>query len=146
LSSRRRRLLAGFVTLVAALLLVVSVSSAAAAPTDLFFSEYIEGTSNNKALEIFNGTGAPVDLTAQGYKVQMFFNGSGTAGLTINLTGSLANGDVSVLAQHGERDHPCPGRSDERRGLVQRRRRGRPAQRDGGARRHRAVGSDPGTE
>ncbi|MDT8381309.1 MAG: hypothetical protein RQ728_03515, partial [Brevefilum sp.] len=27
---------------------------------DLFFSEYIEGSSNNKALEIYNGTGAPV--------------------------------------------------------------------------------------
>ena len=29
---------------------------------DLFISEYLEGGSNNKALEIFNGTGAPVDL------------------------------------------------------------------------------------
>ena len=29
-----------------------------AAPTELFISEYIEGTSNNKAIEIFNGTGA----------------------------------------------------------------------------------------
>lgn len=28
----------------------------------LFFSEYAEGTSNNKYLEIYNGTGAPVDL------------------------------------------------------------------------------------
>jgi hypothetical protein len=58
LSSRRKRLLAGFITLIAALSLVVSVSSAAATPTDLFFSEYIEGSSNNKALAIFNGTGA----------------------------------------------------------------------------------------
>lgn len=38
-----------------------------AAVTELFFSEYIEGTSNNKALEIFNGTGAPINLTAGGY-------------------------------------------------------------------------------
>ena len=65
LSSRRERLLAGFITLVAALPLVVSVSSAAATPTDLFSSEYVEGPSNNKALKIFNGTGA-VDLTSQG--------------------------------------------------------------------------------
>jgi hypothetical protein len=49
LSSRGKRLLAGFITLVAALPLVVSVSGAAATPTDLFFSEYIEGSSNNKA-------------------------------------------------------------------------------------------------
>ena len=32
---------------------------ARAAPSDLFLSEYIEGSGNNKALVIFNGTGAP---------------------------------------------------------------------------------------
>ena len=68
-------------------------------PTDLFFSEYVEGSSNNKALEIYNGTGAPIDLAAGGYTIQMFFNGSSSAGLTINLTGTVANGDVHVVAQ-----------------------------------------------
>ena len=29
---------------------------ASAQSTELFFSEYIEGSSNNKALEIYNGT------------------------------------------------------------------------------------------
>ncbi|RMF64522.1 MAG: hypothetical protein D6742_14920, partial [Cyanobacteria bacterium J069] len=66
---------------------------------DLFFSEYIEGSSNNKALEIFNSTGAAIDLAADGYIVQMYFNGSTTAGLTINLAGTVAPGDVFVLAQ-----------------------------------------------
>jgi predicted extracellular nuclease len=66
---------------------------------DLFFSEYIEGSSNNKALEIFNGTGAAIDLSAGGYNVQMYFNGSNSAGLTINLTGTIAPGEVFVLAQ-----------------------------------------------
>lgn len=70
---------------------------AAWSATDLFFSEYIEGSSNNKALEILNNTGAAVDLS--GYEVQMFFNGNSTAGLTIPLNGNLANGDVYVLAQ-----------------------------------------------
>ena len=69
------------------------------ATTELFFSEYIEGSSNNKALEIFNGTGGAVNLGTAGYNVQMFFNGSATAGLTINLTGTVADGDVFVLAQ-----------------------------------------------
>ncbi|MCK5075873.1 MAG: lamin tail domain-containing protein, partial [Calditrichia bacterium] len=31
--------------------------------TDLFFSEYIEGTSFNKAIEIYNGTGSEVELS-----------------------------------------------------------------------------------
>lgn len=71
----------------------------AAAPSELFFSEYIEGSSNNKALEIYNGTGASIDLAAGGYNIQMFFNGSASPGLTINLTGTVADGDVYVIAQ-----------------------------------------------
>jgi len=71
----------------------------AAPPTELFFSEYVEGSSNNKALEIYNGTGAAIDLAGAGYSVQMFFNGSAAAGLTINLTGTVAAGDVYVVAQ-----------------------------------------------
>src|SRR5688572_27803546 len=74
-------------------------SRASAQATELFFSEYIEGSSNNKALEIYNGTGAAVNLAAGGYNVQMYFNGSATAGLTVNLTGTVAAGDVYVLAQ-----------------------------------------------
>jgi predicted extracellular nuclease len=73
--------------------------SARAATTELFFSEYIEGSSNNKALEIYNATGAPINLATAGYNVQMFFNGSASAGLTISLTGTVADGDVYVLAQ-----------------------------------------------
>jgi len=69
----------------------------------LFFSEYIEGSSNNKALEIYNGTGTAVDLTAGGYNVQMFFNGNSAAGLTIALDGAtsdvVVDGGVFVLAQ-----------------------------------------------
>ena len=71
---------------------------AAAAPTELFFSEYVEGTGFNKALEIFNGTGAPVDLAAGPYNVFMYFNGSTTATRNIPLVGTVANGDVHVLA------------------------------------------------
>lgn len=69
-----------------------------AGASELFFSEYIEGTSNNKALEIYNATGAAIDLGSNGYNLQMYFNGSTSAGLTINLTGTIANGDVFVIA------------------------------------------------
>ena len=68
-------------------------------PTELFFSEYIEGSSNNKALEIYNGTGSAINLMTGGYNVQMFFNGNPVSTLTINLTGTVASGDVYVLAQ-----------------------------------------------
>ncbi len=77
----------------------VGLFTAMPASAELFFSKYIEGTGNQKALEIYNNTGATVDLAAAGYAVQMYFNGSSSAGLTINLTGSVAPGDVFVLAQ-----------------------------------------------
>ncbi|MBW4491011.1 MAG: ExeM/NucH family extracellular endonuclease [Trichocoleus desertorum ATA4-8-CV12] len=64
----------------------------------LFFSEYIEGSSNNKALEIFNSTGAAIDLSAGNYVVQFYFNGS-TSPTTFNLTGTVNAGDVFVFAQ-----------------------------------------------
>jgi uncharacterized protein len=95
----RRRFLPAFLTIALIVPLAFSLGSARAAPTELFFSEYIEGSSNNKALEIFNGTGAPIDLAANGYSVQMFFNGNPAAGLTIGLTGTVAAGDVYVVAQ-----------------------------------------------
>ena len=81
------------------LVMLAAYPAVNAQPTELFFSEYIEGSSNNKALEIYNPGGAPVDLAANGYNVQMFFNGSASAGLTINLSGTVASGDVFVLAQ-----------------------------------------------
>ena len=73
------------------------VGVASAAPTDVFFSEYIEGSSNNKALEIFNGTAAAIDLGAQDYFILMHFNGNPAAGLTVELTGTVAPGDVYVV-------------------------------------------------
>ena len=57
------------------------------------------GTSNNKAIEIYNGTGSTIDLAANGYNIQMFFNGSATPGTSFNLTGTVAAGDVFVVAQ-----------------------------------------------
>jgi uncharacterized protein len=95
----RERTLLVVLALFALAPLLLSPARADAAPTDLFFSEYVEGTSNNKALEIFNGTGAAVDLAAAGYAVQMCFNGNPVCSLTILLTGTVAAGDVYVLAQ-----------------------------------------------
>ncbi|MDN5768883.1 MAG: ExeM/NucH family extracellular endonuclease [Humibacillus sp.] len=97
---RVRRRVAGLTAAVLAVGVVpfVAAPSASAAPTDLFFSEYVEGSSNNKALEIYNGTGAPVDLASAGYAVRLYFNGSSTSSSTIALTGTVANGDVFVLA------------------------------------------------
>lgn len=41
---------------------------------ELFFSEYVEGTNFNKALEIYNPTNAPIDLS--NYRIVRWDNGS----------------------------------------------------------------------
>ena len=76
---------------------VAATPASAATPTELFFSEYVEGSSNNKAFEVYNGTGASVDLAASTYNVQVFSNGSTTASATIGLTGTVADGDAYVV-------------------------------------------------
>ncbi|MEA3444340.1 MAG: lamin tail domain-containing protein [Bacteroidota bacterium] len=68
-----------------------------APPAGLFFSEYIEGSSNHKALEIYNGTGATVDLF--GLSILTNYNGNAWSGLyEFPMGASLADGDVWVLA------------------------------------------------
>lgn len=64
--------------------------------TDVFISEYIEGSSNNKVIEIYNPTSSPINLT--GYSLKTYFNGSLTSGGTTNLTGTVAAGDVYIVA------------------------------------------------
>lgn len=64
--------------------------------SQLFISEYLEGSGNNKALEIFNGTGVPVNLA--NYTIERYTNGSPTASLPVlALSGTLADGDVYVI-------------------------------------------------
>ncbi len=75
---------------------------ARAAASELFISEYVEGKGYNKAIEIYNGTGTAVDLIATGgYTLAIYFNGNSTAGTTIALTGTVAAGDVYVVADDG---------------------------------------------
>lgn len=86
-------------SLLAVGLAAVPATAAQAVPTDLVISEYIEGTSNNKALELYNPTGSAIDLGAGGYFIRMYSNGGTSAGVNIALTGSVPSGEVWVLAQ-----------------------------------------------
>ena len=57
------------------LVITLPIRIAIATTSDLFISEYVEGSSNNKALELYNGTGSAIDLAADHYLVEMYFNG-----------------------------------------------------------------------
>jgi hypothetical protein len=64
--------------------------------SQIFISEYVEGWSNNKALEIYNPTSAPVNLSQ--FFVARYSNGSSTAtvGNAIQLSGTIAPHSVYV--------------------------------------------------
>ncbi|RAR46992.1 lamin tail domain-containing protein [Flavobacterium lacus] len=64
--------------------------------TDLFISEYVEGSSNNKYIEIFNGTGVTVDLSD--YELRAYNNGVIIPTNTNVLSGTLANGATVVYS------------------------------------------------
>lgn len=66
------------------------------AHAELLFSEYVEGSGSNKALEIHNPGPDAVDLS--GYTVEQYSNGRATPGASFALRSTLAAGAVHVLA------------------------------------------------
>ena len=74
--------------------LCVSVATA----QGVFISEYGEGSSNNKWVEIYNGAGQAVDLSE--YAIWKIANGGDWAegsGNNADLSGTLDAGDVFIL-------------------------------------------------
>ena len=63
--------------------------------TDLFISEYLEGTGNNKGLEFYNPTAETINLS--GYQLQRWSNGEGTATDWVDLIGEVAPFGTWVL-------------------------------------------------
>ncbi len=80
--------------LLSAFLVSVFSTAAFSQGSDLFFSEYLEGSSNNKAIEVFNPTAATVDLS--NYKIYRYNNGSVLASDSLTMQGLLAPGGVYV--------------------------------------------------
>ena len=62
--------------------------------TDLFISEYVEGSSNNKAIELYNPTNESIDLS--NYALSRWGNGSTTPQTTF-LSGTIAAHDAFVV-------------------------------------------------
>ncbi|MCK9498443.1 MAG: lamin tail domain-containing protein [Bacteroidales bacterium] len=82
----------------------VSCSGTVTAPfigcaTDLIISEYVEGSSSNKYIEIFNGTNSSIDLSD--YKLRLFANGAISPTNDVALSGSLSPGSTIVYKNSG---------------------------------------------
>lgn len=69
--------------------------------SELFISEYIEGSSQNKAIEIYNPTSSAIDLSA--YSIERYSNGSSTISESLTLSGSIDPNGVWVVT-NGETD------------------------------------------
>jgi predicted extracellular nuclease len=111
-SSHRRLGVIAAAALAASALVALPVGTTSGAPaTDLFLSEYVEGSSFNKAIEISNSTGAAIDLTAGVYTLELYSNGSGSVSQSVALEGTIAAGDVFVVA-HASADPAILGVTD----------------------------------
>lgn len=65
---------------------------------ELVISEYVEGSDNNRALEIYNGTIRDVDLGGQKYAFELYYDGDDSPGHQVRLSGTLPPGQVFILA------------------------------------------------
>ncbi|WP_226580912.1 cell wall-binding repeat-containing protein [Halobacillus litoralis] len=76
-----------------------NVKAEAPSSDTLLISEYVEGSSYNKALELYNGSGSQLDLSE--YTIEVYSNGSSESSGTFELEGTLADGEVFVIANDG---------------------------------------------
>lgn len=82
--------------------LITSCQGTGTLPSALFISEVTDkGSGSHSYIEIYNGTGATVDMSALSYQVRIHNNGAITATASINLTGTIANNTVKVIAIGG---------------------------------------------
>jgi len=89
--------------LLMSMLFTMSINAQITNCSELFFSEYVEGWSQNKAIEVYNPTNATIDLS--NYKIERYSNGAITssAGGITTLAGMLTSGDAFVLT-NGDTD------------------------------------------
>ena len=79
------------------LIIILTTTISFSQTSDLYISMYAEGSSNNKFIEIYNGTGSSVDLS--NYMIRGSNNGADwKPARDLALSGTLADGEVYVIA------------------------------------------------
>lgn len=74
----------------------------------ILISKYIEGSDNNKAIEIFNGTASAADLAAGQYVLQQYNNGAAAPSVNIPLSGTISAGETLVVSRLGTPTNAYP--------------------------------------
>lgn len=75
---------------------VLAEADSTVTTSDIFISEYVEGSGNNKAIEIYNPTDSEIDLS--NYIFKLYANGRDTTDQVQERSGSLAPGETKVYA------------------------------------------------
>lgn len=85
-------------TLLSLSLIAIALVGKAQNCSELFFSEYVEGSNNNKAIEIYNPTNNPITINND-YRIVRYNNGTNAATAESNSQASV------VLKQHTIQPH-----------------------------------------
>ncbi|MGB1204273.1 MAG: T9SS type A sorting domain-containing protein [Chitinophagales bacterium] len=78
-----------------------ALESAPVVCEDLLISAYVEGSSQNKCIELFNGTENDIDLAT--YSIDVYSNGNTEANSSFTLEGTIAAGGYFLVC-HAEAD------------------------------------------
>lgn len=93
---RLRALLSiGLLSMGSAIAVATPAAAADGEITGLLISEYVEGGSSNKAVEIYNGTTDSIDLS--GYTLALYSNANTAPNSTAPLAGTLSAGEAKVF-------------------------------------------------
>ncbi|WP_018691501.1 ExeM/NucH family extracellular endonuclease [Algicola sagamiensis] len=82
-------------TLSKAIALSCGFFASTSASSQIFLSEYVEGSGQNKALELFNPTPDSIDLA--NYQIKIYYNGNTSPKTIIPLSGQLPSKSTYVL-------------------------------------------------
>lgn len=83
-------------TLLSLSLITVALVGKAQNCSDLFISEYVEGSGNNKAIEFYNPTGNSINMS--NYRLVRYSNGSPTGTDSTDLSGTINSFSTFVIA------------------------------------------------
>ncbi|WP_017445107.1 endonuclease [Gayadomonas joobiniege] len=91
---------------------LIAAGFGSVAQAEVIFTEYVEGSGHNKAIEISNLGSSQVDLGAQKYQVRLHSNGTTENTNSLDLTGFVLPAGASLVIYNSSADAEFQGTSD----------------------------------